>query len=548
MVVKIREVLISDPVDPICAAILERHGLNVTCANRWPKDRLLKEIQNYEALIVRSETKVTAEVLDAAPKLRLVGRAGTGLDNVDITSATIHGVLVMNTPSGNTLSAAEHTCAMIASLSRHIPQACAALKNGVWDRKKYMGNELSGKTLAILGLGRIGREVAVRMQAFGMKTIGYDPMVSKEAAAQFRVDKMELEEIWPLADFITVHTPLIPQTHHLINTATLAKCKPSVRVVNIARGGIIDEEALLAALEAGRCAGAALDVFAEEPPRAGSVSARFAQHPAVVCTPHLGASTVEAQERVAREIAEQLIDLVTGRRAVGVANAPLLGRSMFEDNKPWISLAQALGFLARRLADPIIFNAASDQTQTQVELVSYGEGTEEVELLASAALVGHLSGMTANGVNIVNATVLARERGITWNARHTTRDEVGVVGSGSEELDRMLRLSVTRGSYSLHLTGSVQAGNAVLFAINDSWFPLGATLSGNVALFSGKRIDSTLIQLIGSLAGKTTISAVMCSRQATQDESWLALRTGEVLTDPSQFDGPEAMFVAQLAF
>ncbi|XP_046649852.1 D-3-phosphoglycerate dehydrogenase-like [Daphnia pulicaria] len=543
MTLDIQQVLISDPVDPICSQILQNHGISVTYARQWTKERLLQEIQNYEVLIVRSETKVTDEVLAAATKLRLVGRAGTGLDNVDISAATRRGVLVMNTPGGNTMSAAEHTCAMIAALSRHIPQACAALKNGVWDRKTYMGNELHGSTLAILGLGRIGREVAIRMQAFGMKTIGYDPVISKESAAEFKVDKMELEEIWPLADYISVHTPYMPQTHHLINAEALKRCKSTVRIINIARGGIVDEAALLDALISDRCKGAALDVFVQEPPKEGTTTWQLIQHPRVVCTPHLGASTVEAQERVAREIAEQLIDLAEGRQAVGIANAPNLARSMVERNKPWMQLAQALGYLANSLAEGSLHRRPAE-AETNVELICCGEGTEDVNLLASSALVGHLNGMKANGINIINAAILARDAGLVTSARHINSPKDL---SLREDLDKLLQLTVTRDSYSIHLIGSVQGGNPVLYAINDCWFPFGATLSGNVLLFNGKQPDTTLTALVGALATSSVgVSALMCTRPGTS--CWLALRTGETFQNPQQFNGPDATFIAQLVF
>lgn len=543
MTLNIQQVLISDPVDPICSQILQDYGMNVTYARQWTKERLLQEIQNYEVLIVRSETKVTDDVLAAAPKLRLVGRAGTGLDNVDISAATRRGVLVMNTPGGNTISAAEHTCAMIAALSRHIPQACAALKNGTWDRKTYMGNELHGKTLAILGLGRIGREVAIRMQAFGMKTIGYDPVIEKQAAAEFGVDKMELEEIWPLADYITVHTPYIPQTHHLISTSALMRCKPSVRIINIARGGIVDETALLDALNSARCQGAALDVFVQEPPKEGTITWQLIQHPRVVCTPHLGASTVEAQERVAREIAEQLIDLVEGRQAVGIANAPNLARSMVGRNKPWMQLAQALGHLANSLAEGSLDRCPSG-TETTVELICCGEGTEDVNLLASSALVGHLNGMKANGINIVNAAILARDVGVTISTRHVGSSKyLSIV----QDLEKLLQLTVARGPFNIQLIGSVQGGNPVLYAINGCWFPFGATLSGNVLLFNGKQPDTTLTALVGALvASGVGVSAVMCTPPGAS--CWLALRTADVFQNPQKLNGPDATFIAQLVF
>lgn len=224
----------------------------------------------------------------------------------------------MNTPNANTLSAAEHTCALICSLSRSIPSACASIKSGVWERSKYMGEELFGKTLAIIGLGRIGREVAHRMQSFSMKTIGYDPLVTAEQSSTFGVEYFQLEELWPQADYITIHVPLISETKYLINFETLSKCKRGVRIVNVARGGIVDENGLLKALESGQCGGAALDVFEEEPPK----DFQLIQHEHVIATPHLGANTKEAQKRVAIELAEQIRDFKLGHSLVGVVNGP----------------------------------------------------------------------------------------------------------------------------------------------------------------------------------------------------------------------------------
>jgi D-3-phosphoglycerate dehydrogenase len=314
------KILISDPVNAVCADTLRKNGFEVDQLS-LTKDQLLASIKNYDGLIVRSETKVTAEVLEAAGgKLKIVGRAGTGVDNVDVNVASKKGVLVMNTPGGNTMSAAEHTCILIASMARHVPQACASLKAGAWDRKLYAGNELYGKTLAIIGLGRIGKEVAIRMQSYGMKTIGYDPIIPAHVSKEFGVESMSLDQIWPLADYITVHTPLIPETKHLINDNVFSKCKKGVRVVNVARGGIIDEQALLKNLKSGQCGGAGLDVFVEEPPKSEYYK-ELLNHPKMVCTPHLGASTAEAQIRVAQEIGEQFVGFFKGTSLVGAINA-----------------------------------------------------------------------------------------------------------------------------------------------------------------------------------------------------------------------------------
>ncbi|ALC39304.1 CG6287 [Drosophila busckii] len=265
--------------------------------------------RNFDAAIVRSDTKITAEVLAAgAGSLKVVGRAGAGVDNIDVAAATKHNVVVLNTPGGNSISACELTCILIGALARPVVPAGQSMKEGRWDRKLYSGSELYGKTLAVLGLGRIGREVGIRMKTWGMRIIGYDPITTEAEAKAAGIEKMTLEQIWPLADYITVHTPLIPATKNLINASTLAKCRKGVKVINVARGGIIDEQAVLDALESGQCAGAAFDVFPEEPPKSAVTKALVA-HPKVVATPHLGASTGEAQVRVAVEVAEQFIAL-----------------------------------------------------------------------------------------------------------------------------------------------------------------------------------------------------------------------------------------------
>jgi D-3-phosphoglycerate dehydrogenase len=319
MAIQLERVLISDSLDSSCRRILEEGGVIVDYRPGLSRDDLLTCIKEYDGLIVRSATKVTAEVIASSQRLRLIGRAGTGVDNIDVAAATERGVKVMNTPGGNTISAAEHTCALICAVARHIPQGHASLRAGNWDRKKYMGVELEEKTLAIVGLGRIGREVATRMQAFGMKTVGYDPIVPPEVAAKFKIEFLELEQLWPVADFITVHTPLLPSTRGLLNDDVFSKCKPSVRVVNVARGGIIDEAALLRALREGRCGGAALDVFEEEPP----TNRELVEHELVVATPHLGASTAEAQVKVAREIAQSFVDAKQGKPLQGLINAEM---------------------------------------------------------------------------------------------------------------------------------------------------------------------------------------------------------------------------------
>lgn len=325
----IKKVLVADAEDTACTELLKKYSIEVDCKYKLPKDQLIAEIKNYDAIIVRSDTKVTSEVIKAGTNLKVIGRAGAGVDNIDVNAATANNVVVLNTPGGNAISACELTCSLMTNLARNVTAASASLKAGRWDRKLYAGHELSGKTLAIIGLGRIGREVALRMQAWGMTTIGYDPIVTAEQAKEFNVEFLPLEQIWPRANYITVHTPLIPETRNLINAAVLNKCPKGVRVINVARGGIVSESDLLAAIKSGQCGGAGIDVFEQEPPT-DPVTLELIANDKVVATPHLGASTAEAQVRVAVEVSEQIIAL-TGKSkdytsAPGVINRSVLDK------------------------------------------------------------------------------------------------------------------------------------------------------------------------------------------------------------------------------
>jgi D-3-phosphoglycerate dehydrogenase len=322
MSLNIKKVLISDACDPKAAELLTANGIAVDVRTNLTKSELLEAIREYDALIVRSSTQVTADVINAGKQLKVIGRAGVGVDNIDVPAATAKGVLVINAPGGNTLAAAELTCGMIMALSRHIAQACASMKSGVWDKKSFMGQELCEKTLAIVGLGRIGQQVAIRMNSFGMKVIAFDPIVPEEVANKIDVTLMSLDEIWPVADYISLHVPLIPQTRHMLNADTFAKCRKGVKIINVARGGTIDESALLAALESGQCGGAALDVFETEPPTDNVLIA----HPKLLATPHLGASTREAQSKVATEISYQFVDLTKGKSVPGAVNGADLAK------------------------------------------------------------------------------------------------------------------------------------------------------------------------------------------------------------------------------
>ncbi|CEF67819.1 D-3-phosphoglycerate dehydrogenase [Strongyloides ratti] len=315
----ISNVFIADEIEKECIDTLLQHGISVTVRKNETKDQLLKILPLYDAVIVRSATKITSDLIEAGVegRLKVIGRAGTGVDNIDIKAATKNGVLVMNTPSGNSQSAAELTCTLILSLARRVPQADASMKARVWARKNFMGEEVGGKILGIIGLGRIGQMVASRMQAFGMKVVGYDPFISKEIANQKGIELLSLDEIYPISDYITVHVPLTKETENLINKETLSRCKKGVKIINVARGGIVNEEDLVSAINNGHVSGAAFDVYSEEPPKYYDLI----ENNKIISTPHLGASTIEAQNRVAVEIAQNIISLNEGKENCGALNA-----------------------------------------------------------------------------------------------------------------------------------------------------------------------------------------------------------------------------------
>jgi D-3-phosphoglycerate dehydrogenase len=394
------KILISDPIEQSCVDILTREGFQVDLKPGISPEEIKKIIPEYAALIVRSGTKVTADIIQEAHEMKVIGRAGAGVDNIDVQAASRRGIIVMNTPGGNTVSTAEHTVSMLLSLSRNIPQAYMSLVNGKWDRKKYMGTEVMGKTLGIIGMGKIGREVAARCLAFGMTVIGYDPVLANDVASKLGVELVSLDEIYRRSDFITVHTPLNDETRGLLNEKTLAKCKKGVRGINCARGGIIDETALLDALNSGQVAGAALDVFVEEPPKGNPLL----QHPRLIATPHLGASTEEAQEKVAIQIAEQLADALHDRGISGAVNAVALQSGIPAEIKPYLLLAEKMGSLQAQ----IMKGKLRDITiETRGELLQ-----KHVELLTTGVLKGFFSKLMSQPVNYINAPIIAQSMGI----------------------------------------------------------------------------------------------------------------------------------------
>ena len=393
------KVLIADKLSPAAVAIFKERGVEVEVRTGLAKEELLKIIDQYDGIAIRSATKVTAEVIKAAKRLKVVGRAGIGVDNVDVAAATAAGVIVMNTPFGNSITTAEHAIALMMALARELPAANASTHAGKWEKNRFMGTELYGKVLGLIGAGNIGSIVADRARGLKMHVIAYDPYLSPERAAEIGVEKVELNDLLARADFVTLHTPLTAETKNIISADAINKMKKGARLINCARGGLVDEAALKAALDSGHLAGAALDVFAEEPAKQNILFG----HEKVVATPHLGASTEEAQENVALQVAEQISDYLLTGAVVNALNMPSISSQEASLVKPWIALAEQLGAFAGQLVD------SSMQT---VEIVYEGTAAElNQRALTQAALAGLLKPMLVE-VNMVNAPVVAKDRGI----------------------------------------------------------------------------------------------------------------------------------------
>ena len=394
------KVLISDNISSKCVEILKNAGLEVDMKVGLKPEELKACIGDYHGLVIRSATKVTSDIISAAKNLRVIGRAGSGLDNVDKIAATKKGIVVMNTPGGNTITTAEHTIAHLVSLARLIPQATMSLKAGKWEKKKFMGVELYNKTLGILGIGNIGSQVAKRMQAFAMNVIAFDPFLSEDKAKIMGIEKVDLKELFKRSDFITIHTPLTPETKYLINKKTIKIMKPGVRIINCARGGIINEKDLYDAIVEGKVAGAALDVFEKEPP----VNNPLLTLDNVIATPHLGASTKEAQENVAVAVAEQIVDYLIHGTIRNAVNFPSIPLDQVSRLQPYINLAEKIGGFAAQMFEGGV---------TEITIEYQGDASRiNTAPVTIAAIKGFLSPMLEETVNFVNAPVIAKERGI----------------------------------------------------------------------------------------------------------------------------------------
>jgi D-3-phosphoglycerate dehydrogenase len=430
-------VLISDALSLAAVAIFKDRGLEVDFQPNLgkDKDKLAATIDGFDGLAIRSATKVTGKLLDQAKHLKVIGRAGIGVDNVDIPAATARGIIVMNTPFGNSITTAEHAISLMLALARQIPEADSSTRAGRWEKNKFLGVEIFGKTLGIIGCGNVGSIVADRALGLKMKVIAYDPFLSAERAVNLGVEKVELDELWRRADFITLHTPLTEKTSNLLNAQTLAQMKRGVRLINCARGELVEEAALAEALKSGQVAGAALDVFREEP---ATQSVLFGL-PNVVCTPHLGASTMEAQENVALQIAEQMADYLLRGAISNAVNFPSISAEEAPKLKPFIALAEKLGSFAGQLTESGI---------KQVRLTFEGVVAQmNTKALTSAALAGLLRPMLQD-VNVVSAPIMAKDRGIV--VEDTRRDSEG-------DYDSLVTLAVVTDRQTRSVSGTVFA-------------------------------------------------------------------------------------------
>ncbi|NLN78411.1 MAG: phosphoglycerate dehydrogenase [Armatimonadetes bacterium] len=474
------------------------------------EDELCEIIGDYDALVVRSGTQVTAKVLQAAKKLQIVGRAGVGVDNVDVPVATERGVIVVNSPGGNTIAAAEHTVAMLLALSRNIPQAYVSMRAKEWNRSKFTGNEVYKKTLGVLGLGKIGQEVAKRCRSFGMKVIAYDPFITEDAAGP-GIELVDFEDCIKRSDYLTLHLPKNKDTLGLIGAKEFEMMKDHVRIINVARGGIIDNDALIAAVKSGKCAGAAIDVFETEPPDFSNELFDLAN---VITTPHLGASTEEAQTNVAIDVAEQIVDVFAGRSARSAVNMPALSPEVLAAVQPYLPLAQRMAALAVGVMEGRCH---------KVEVKFLGElAKTESGPVTRAVLAGVLGPMVAESVNLVNAPVVAKSRGIE------------VVESRNPDFDdyvSLLTVTVTTDKGSTQVSGTLFEGREMRI-VQLAGFPMDFVPEG-VVLISDHSDEPGVIGSVGTLLGNEgiNIGGMYVGRKAARDKAIMILSVDNDVPD-----------------
>jgi D-3-phosphoglycerate dehydrogenase / 2-oxoglutarate reductase len=513
MAEKRKKVLITDPVSEEGIEILRKEAqVDINCGLK--PEEIMAIIGDYEALMVRSQTKVTAAIIEAGKKLQVIARAGVGIDNVDVEAATRCGVVVVNAPTGNTVSAAEHTIALLLASARNIPQANAVLKSGVWNRNEFMGTELRGKTLGIIGLGNVGSEVAKRAQGFEMRLLGIDPLVSVEYAKKLQVELVELKQLLRESDFITLHLPLTPQTRNIIGAKELALCKPTARIVNCARGGLIDEAALVKAIKDKKLAGAAIDVFEKEPI---TESILFGVDNIIV-TPHLGASTTEAQILATRDVAEQIADIFKGQPAHSAINVPYIPSETLIALAPYMKLATTLCKLVYKLAEG---QAKSIRIRYEGDIANY-----DTNPLKAAVVGGLLEGYSEERVNIVNCNVIAAKRGLSV----IEEKETTCINYAS-----LLTVSITTTAGSWTVAGTIIHNESHIVRVNDFWLDIVPT-PGSYFLFSDHKDRPGLIGAVGKITGDAdiNISFMHLGRLKPRGQALLVLTMDEPLPEKQQ--------------
>lgn len=504
------KILVSDKLSEKGVAILRDGGLDVDVKTGFSPEELLKIIGEYDGLVVRSSTQATAELISAGTRLKVIGRAGAGVDNIDIAAASKQGVVVMNTPGGNTVTTGEHAIAMLMSMTRNIPQADASMKQGKWEKKKLSGHEVSGKTIGVIGTGRVGSVVVSRAQGLKMNVLAFDPFITREMAEQRGIELAELDEIYARADYITVHTPLSKETRGLINAEAFSKMKDGVMVINCARGGIIDEQDLIAALDSGKVAHAAIDVYEQEPPTDWSL----AQHPQVIATPHLGASTEEAQENVAIAVAEQIVDYLQNDVILNAINAPSVSPEMLTKMKPYLELSEKMGNFFGQII-----------TGSRVHKINVEYSGDAADLDTKPITIAGLKGMLSaivDDVNYVNAPIILKERGIELIESHSTK---------TENFSNMIAVTVETESGPRYLAGSVFSVDDLRFVKIDS-YPIEVIPADHMLVIYNKDLPGT-VGNIGTILGKsqTNIASLFLGRDRQEGTAIIIINLDKDLSE-----------------
>jgi D-3-phosphoglycerate dehydrogenase len=513
MAEKRKKVLITDPISEEGIESLRKEA-QVDIKTTLKPEEIIAIIGNYDALIVRSQTKVTAAIIEAGKNLQVIARAGVGIDNVDVEAATRCGVIVINAPTGNTVSAAEHAIALMLALARNIPQANASLKSCEWKRNEFMGTELRGKTLGIVGLGNVGSEVAKRAQSFEMRLIGIDPLVTEEYAQKIGVTLVEKDQLFKESDFVTLHIPLTPQTKGYIGKKEFDIVKPNLRIVNCARGGLIDEKELVKAIHEKRVAGAAIDVFEKEP---CTESILFGENKIIV-TPHLGASTEEAQVLAARDVAEQIVDIFKGLPARAAINMPYIPSETMMALKPYLKLTDTLCKLIYAMAEG---QSKSIRIKYNGDIANY-----DTNIIKATVISGLLYGASDERVNVVNCGVLAAKRGLT-----VIEEKEATCANYTSCLT--VEITTTTGVWAV--AGTIMNNEAHIVRVNDYWLDIVPT-PGSYLLFSDHRDRPGFIGAIGKITGdaNVNISSMHLGRLKPRGQALLVLSLDEPLPEKQQ--------------